>query len=352
MMARSIFPAIAAVLLLSHRGVAGLAQPVEPGRIDTLNAIGGLPAHLVAGLYEPVGFVETSRREFLVLDRRAHMVYGIDAAKTRRREVLKIGLDKDNVLEPAVLSLGPGDLFAVSDAEWGTERIQYFNVTGLWVGGFHLPTKVAPRLVVNSIVVNGAGSMQFMPDGFLINQPESGELITQLDLDGRVVRRFGVLRATGHEGERDLHLAFNVGIPLTTGDGGAYFVFRTGVPIIRKYNATGALVFERHIEGPELDAAIQSLPTVWPRRSASEGELPIVPPLVLASAVDRAGRLWVSTTEQVTYVYDARGEKVRTVRFKGASILAPNSFFFTTHDTVLVTPGCYEFAVPTRPSAP
>src|SRR6185295_19036802 len=283
------------------------------------------------------------------LDRRAHMVYAVDAAKTKRRDVLKIGFEKDNVLEPAVLSMGPGDIFAVSDAEWGTERIQYFNSTGLWIGGFHLPTKVAPRLVVNSIVVNGAGSMQFMKDGFLINQPESGELVTALDLDGRVVRRFGVLRLTGHESERDVHLAFNVGIPLAASDGGVYFIFRTGVPLIRKYDAAGSLIFERHIEGPELDSAIQSLPNVWPKRPASEGELPIVPPLVLAAAVDRRGQLWVSTTEQVTYVYNAAGEKIRTVRFKGAGFLAPTSLFFTAHDTVLVTPGCYEFPIAARP---
>ena len=344
MLARSILPAVAVLTLtFAPRTVARSA--------DVINAIGGLPAHLVYGLQEPVGFIETSTGEFLVLDRRVHMVYAFDAKKTKRREVLKVGLEKDSVLQPAVLSLGPGDLFAVSDAQWGLERIQYFNTSGLWIGGFFLKTKVAPRLVIDSIVVNGAGSMQFTKDGFLVNQPESGGLVTQFDLNGQVVRSFGTLRPTGHEHDRDLHLAFNVGMPLATPDGGVYFIFRTGRPLIRKYDAAGTLLFERHIEGPELDSLIQSLPNVWPTRPESEGRLPIVPPLVRTAAVDRVGRLWVSLVDPFTYVYDARSEKMRTVQFKGARILEPSSLFFTAHDTVLVTPGCYEFPATLRPGA-
>jgi hypothetical protein len=44
-------------------------------------------------------------------------------------------------------------------------------------------------------------------------------------------------------------------------------------------------------------------------------------------------------------VYDATGDKVRTVQFRGASELTPNSLFFTKDGRVLVTPGCYEFKV-------
>ena len=47
----------------------------------------------------------------------------------------------------------------------------------------------------------------------------------------------------------------NVGLPLGAPGGGFYFVFMAGVPMFRKYDAHGRLLFERHIEGPELDAA-------------------------------------------------------------------------------------------------
>jgi hypothetical protein len=63
--------------------------------------------------------------------------------------------------------------------------------------------------------------------------------------------------------------------------------------------------------------------------------------------VDRAGRLWIALASQpVTYVYDGSGEKLRTVQFKGADILSPNSLFFTREGRILVTPGCYEFRTP------
>jgi hypothetical protein len=49
--------------------------------------------------------------------------------------------------------------------------------------------------------------------------------------------------------------------------------------------------------------------------------------------------------EPFTYVYDARGDKIRTVQFKGADVIRPSSLFFTKDGRVLVTPGCYEFRV-------
>ena len=62
-----------------------------------------------------------------------------------------------------------------------------------------------------------------------------------------------------------MHAALNVGLALLNPAGGYYFVFVSGVPMFRKYDAAGALVFERHIEGLEVDAQLRSLPTTWPR---------------------------------------------------------------------------------------
>ena len=39
------------------------------------------------------------------------------------------------------------------------------------------------------------------------------------------------------------------------------------------------------------------------------------------------------------------GEKVRTVQFQAAGLVAPNSLHFPSPDRLLVTPGCFEFAV-------
>ena len=88
------------------------------------------------------------------------------------------------------------------------------------------------------------------------------------------------------------------------------------------------------------------MPTRWPTRRTEDGDvLPLVPPAVRTAGVDRDGRLWIALTSPFTYVYDTSGDKTRTVQFKAAGVLAPNSFFFTKDGRVLVTPGCYEFRV-------
>jgi hypothetical protein len=113
--------------------------------------------------------------------------------------------------------------------------------------------------------------------------------------------------------------------------------------MFRKYDEAGRLSFERHIEGPDLDDYIRSLPNSWPKRRTEDGELPIVQPAVRAAAADADGNLWVSLMTPVTYVYDSAGDKRRTIQFRGAGIMAPRSFFFTSGGTALVAPGCYEF---------
>ena len=110
-------------------------------------------------------------------------------------------------------------------------------------------------------------------------------------------------------------MALNSGLPLTNPMGGYYFVFQAGVPVYRKYDENGTLVFERHVEGPELDPVIAQLPTTWPRRADTTGrELPVVPPTVRTAAVDPDGRLWVALTVPYVYVYDPNGDKIHTVR--------------------------------------
>ena len=129
---------------------------------------------------------------------------------------------------------------------------------------------------------------------------------------------------------------------------GFYFVFSSGVPTFRKYDAKGTLLFERHVEGPEVDDYLRTMPARWPTRRTDDGDvLPVVPPAVRTAGVDRNGQLWIALVSPFTYVYDGSGDKARTVQFKGAGVLAPNSFFFTKDGRVLVTPGCYEFkAIP------
>jgi hypothetical protein len=198
---------------------------------------------------------------------------------------------------------------------------------------------------LDGIVLNGASSMRFTPQRtVLLNQPDTGALISEYDISGRARRSVGALRATGHDGDEQLRLAFNAGIPLPIPGGGFYFVFQTGEPRFRKYDAAGTLLFERVIQGRELDTLVQSQPTVWPRRPGyAAREIPIVRPVVRVATVDPRGFLWIGFTVPFTYVYDEEGEKVRTVQLRGAGLLTPTSLYFTRDRRLLVTPGCYVF---------
>jgi hypothetical protein len=88
---------------------------------------------------------------------------------------------------------------------------------------------------------------------------------------------------------------------------------------------------------------VASLPTKWPTRRTSEGEMPLVTPTIRTAAVDRDGNLWIAFNVPYTYVYDRDGDKTRIVQFRGAGIIMPNSLFFGQNGRVLVTPGLYEF---------
>jgi len=69
--------------------------------------------------------------------------------------------------------------------------------------------------------------------------------------------------------------------------------------------------------------------------------------MVRTAALDPAGNLWVSLAAPYTYVYDAYGDKRRTVQFDGTSGSAPVSLTFSRASgslRALVLPGCYEYA--------
>jgi hypothetical protein len=222
--------------------------------------------------------------------------------------------------------------------------VQIFGAGGVRLRGFTLPARQrVATLAVGALLLNGIASIQYAGNNLLISQPEGGALMTEYSAGGVAQRSIGPLRDTGHEQDRDLHLALNVGLPLVDPTGGYFYVFLGGRPMFHKYDGNGRLQYERHIEGPELDKYLAALPTRWPTRRVEDRELPLVTPAVRAAAVDAQGRVWISLVEPYTYVYDAQGDKIRTVQFRAAGLIAPTSLFFTRDGRLLVTPGCYEF---------
>jgi hypothetical protein len=131
-------------------------------------------------------------------------------------------------------------------------------------------------------------------------------------------------------------LALNSGLALAAPDGGYFFVFQAGRPVVRKYDAQGRLQFERQVQGREIDTVVASLPDLWPRGA---GEQPLIAPTVRAAAVDPRGQLWVALSVPYTYVYDGDGDKVRVVQLRTGGVLSPSSLAFGTDGRLLTTPG-------------
>jgi len=275
--------------------------------VEVLQSVGGLPPHIVGRFEEPIGFQQTPGGPYYVFDRRGHTVYAVDSDKTTVIKLVEIGPELGRIVQPRGFDTSPTGAFVVADAPRGIERVQIFGAGGLRLGGFTLPARQrTAALRVDSFVLNGIASIQYAGDNLLISHPESGALIAEYSRGGVALRS-------------------------------------SGRPVFQKYGQDGRLLYERHIEGVEIDRSLAALPTRWPTGRVDDRELPLVTPAVRAAAVDGGGRLWISLMEPATYVYDGQGDKIRTVQFRAAGVMSPTGMFFTDDGRLLVTPGCYDF---------
>jgi len=312
-------------------------------RVEVLRPAGALPPHLTGLFEEPVAFQQVANGYYFVFDHRGHAIYMIDPERTTARKVVAIGQEEGRIIQPGGFDTTAEGSFVVADVPRGQERLQIFGPGALRTGGFFIAGRSMPQVVLGNYAVTGISSLQFNGESIFVSEPERGSLITEYSVGGVPQRTIGRLRETGHGQDRDLNLALNAGLPLVDPTGGFYYVFLTGQPLFRKYDASGTLLFERHIEGTEIDDLVASQPTVWPTRRIEDREVPFVQPIVRTAAVDPQGQLWVSLIVPFTYVYDTQGDKARTVQFSATGILTPTSLFFTRAGHILVTPGCYEY---------
>jgi hypothetical protein len=319
------------------------AHPRAALQVNILRSVGGLPAH-IAGLFEePLAFQQAANGYYFVFDRRGQAVYMVDPDRANARKVVTIGQEEGRILQPGGFDSATDGSFVVADVPRGQERIQIFGPGALRTGGFFIAGRSVPQVLLGSFAVSGVSTLQYSGKSIFLSEPERGSLITEYSVSGIAQRTIGRLRDTGYEADRDLNLAMNAGLPLIDPTGGFYYVFLTGRPMFRKYDADGRLLFERHIEGREIDDLLAALPTRWPTRRIEDREVPFVQPIVRAASVDLEGRLWISMVVPFTYVYDTHGDKAKTVQFSAAGIISPTSLFFTHTGRILVTPGCYEF---------
>ncbi len=325
---------------------AGLAAASADLRAETLRSVGAIPPFLAGEFEDASGYALRPDGSALVFDRRRHRVYAIDAARTSVKPLVEIGYETGRVLRPTSFDVAPSGDFIVGDAPGRHPRISVFDSAGRVLNTFPVPASAAPRITIDTLVLDGIAAARYTGETVLVSQPERGVLVTEYSVTGAVQRQFGELRRTGLEHEPDVHLAYNAALPLPAHDGGVYVVFLAGQPVFRKYSATGTLEFERAIQGRALDPIVLSMPTQWPRRTVDDTSYPLVRPTIRTAAVDPAGRLWIATQAAHVYVYDTDGEKIRTFQLAGAGILVPASMWFAPDGRLLVTPGLFDFAPP------
>ncbi len=331
------FSLAVAGLLLATVGVRAIT-------LETLLPVRSVPPEIAGRFRDPRGFQQSASGQYFVFDRRAHEMWGIDPRFDGPFRIVEIGGEPGRIIDPTSFAVAPDGTFVVADAPRGLARIQSFTPAGFRTGGFFLEQAGRPRITIDNTVMSGIGSMQFTGRTVLLSQPENGSLVSEYTIGGQPTRGIGALRATGHEADHDVHLALNSGIPLLAADGALYYVFQAGLPVFRKYDRDGRLLFERQIQGLELDPVVAALPATWPRNPA-DGELPLVRPTVRAAALDLKGRLWVAFEAGFTYVFDADGDKIRVVQFRGAGLVSPTTMFFGPTGRLLITPGLHEYEV-------
>jgi hypothetical protein len=302
---------------------------------EVLVSVDAIPAHLAGRFREPRGFNQAAAGHFLIFDRRAHTVFGIDQGMTGAYPIVEIGAEEGRILGPTAFGVAADGSFVVADAPQGRVRVQVFSAVGQLLHAFLLPGPARTRLMIDGFAATGVASLFYTGTSLLICQPEWGGLITEYSLRGEPLRTFGELRATGHEQDRAVHLALNAGLALTTPDGGYFLVFQAGRPAFRKYDADGQLQFERQVQGREIDPIVASSPNRWPRGADEE---PMIAPIVRAAAVDPKGQLWLSLSVPYTYVFDADGDKVRVVQLRAGGTVSPRSLAFSKDGRLLVTP--------------
>src|SRR3954447_5309032 len=280
------FLRLSALLVLSIAFASAVAPAAEPIPIETLSPVGGLPAHVAGRFMEMSACEQSPNGDYYVFDRRSHAVSIVPPPFETAREIVKVGAETGRILHPTAFALAADGTFVVADAPGGKGRIQFFLSTGASVGGFRLSSRDVPTMVMDNFIRSGIASLEYTGKSIVLSQPELGGLISEYAADGTPIRSFGELRPTGHEQDRDVHLALNTGLPIVNPKGGFYFVFLGGTPMFRKYDSRGGLLFERHIEGVQVDPYIRTMATSWPHRQTDEGAGPIVQPGIRAAAAD------------------------------------------------------------------
>ena len=109
-------------------------------RVKVLQSVAAVPPEIVGPFRDPVAFQQAGLGQYFVLDRRGHVVYGIDHGPQHGTwKIVQIGQETGRVLDPTGFAVAPNGTFVVADRPRALERVQLFGSGGALLNGFTLP---------------------------------------------------------------------------------------------------------------------------------------------------------------------------------------------------------------------
>ncbi|MBA3242225.1 MAG: hypothetical protein H0T60_13430 [Acidobacteria bacterium] len=269
---------------------------------------------LFGGLDVDVYDVASHKDLYVVSDRTRSSVLVINERSEIVREIGGIGSAPGRLFRPGYLDVASEGAIYVQDG--GNERIQSFDIEGRYLGGFATTRFTG--------FAAGAGGEVFL------GQPEKGNLVSVYSREGKALRSFGSLKKLSEVYGPDFALddekwrnAINRVKLSIEPDGGVLVSFMLA-PFIQKYTREGELVFERRLEGPEVERLAEAV--VSP---GGGGNLTVTtdgfPEHVMSlEAVSLpGGEINVILTDGSVYVADAEGNRVRVVRPRAEGRFTP-----------------------------
>lgn len=298
---------VSKILPLTTLDHMGLYSPMEDA--EAPSSLRGTPVSLEE-MFRSVSLsvydVTSFGSRYYISDARANRVLVVNDKMQAEKSIGRIGSGPGELIHPGNIGVaGDGTLF-VHDG--GNERIERFSVNGDYLGEFPVGT-------YEGFGVSNAKEIY-------LGQPENGSLVTVYSETGERLRSFGKLKKFSevygrqYADKDELYRVAVNRVRLFVDRAGNVYVSFMLAPIIQKYDSTGALLFERRLEGEEIDDLTDILlnNTHFKYLSTSKDGLearfitldPVVEPAT--------GNIYVLLPSGLIYVADSEGRKLSLLR--------------------------------------
>ena len=283
----------------------GAAPPAETAK--DADAAGGRAEtfqRAFANLNLDVYDVDSHKNLYVVSERSRNSVLVINERSEIQKVISGIGSEPGRLFRPGHLDVASDGVVYVQDG--GNERVQSFDLEGRYLGGFATTQYMG--------FAAGAGGEVYL------GQPEKGALVTVYSRDGKVLRSFGKPKTMSevygaeYAGDNEVYRNAINRVRLTTEDDGSILVSFALAPLLQKYSREGNLIFERRLEGPEIDRLTRGIlnDTGGNLVMSIDGFPERIMSLEAVSV--SGGEINVILTDGSVYVADREGRKVNVIR--------------------------------------